>query len=326
MTWRCPELEQFKSRINLTEFAAAHGYALDRKASSHNSAVMVHSAGDKVIVAMDEDGHWVYFSVRDHDDHGSIIDFVQRRLGGTLGHVRQVLRPWLGSGNQSATRPNPSQYAAELAPVARDILSVRARFTAMRGLDPRNSYLTAERRIPSWLLAVPAVTDSIRIDDRGNVCFAHHDDGGLCGYEIKNRSFTGFASGGTKGLWNVIADEPARALVVTETALDGLSYLTIRGSREKRVVSIAGQPNPRQLVLLRAAMTVLPSGGQVVSAMDRDHGGDSLTGLLRAIFTQVARNDLLFVDDRPGTIGNDWNDELRWAVVAGCHPEPPTTP
>jgi hypothetical protein len=36
------ELESFKTNINLTEYAAASGYRLDRKASSRNSAVMVH--------------------------------------------------------------------------------------------------------------------------------------------------------------------------------------------------------------------------------------------------------------------------------------------
>src|ERR1700722_7521028 len=95
MRQRRDELEEFKRRINLTEYAAAIGYRLDRRASSRNSAVMSHPAGDKIIVAKGEDGHWVYFSVRDDRDHGSIIDFEQRRKGGTLGEIRKVLRPWM---------------------------------------------------------------------------------------------------------------------------------------------------------------------------------------------------------------------------------------
>ena len=32
--------------------------------------------GDKIVIAQDEDQHWIYFSVRDDSDNGSIIDFV----------------------------------------------------------------------------------------------------------------------------------------------------------------------------------------------------------------------------------------------------------
>ena len=89
---RSEELEAFKTRINLTLYAASRGYAIDRKASSRNSAILQHPNGDKVIVALDHDGHWIYFSVRDDKDNGSIIDFIQRRGGGSLGDVRKELR------------------------------------------------------------------------------------------------------------------------------------------------------------------------------------------------------------------------------------------
>jgi hypothetical protein len=77
MQRRPEELEDFKSRINLSEYAAACGYRLDRKASSRNSAVMVRSPGDKIIIALGADRHWIYFSVGEDRDSGSIVDFVQ---------------------------------------------------------------------------------------------------------------------------------------------------------------------------------------------------------------------------------------------------------
>lgn len=314
MTGQSDELETFKTRVNLTEFAASEGFVLDIKASSRNSAVMRHPAGDKIIVARGEDGHWVFFSTRDPGDNGTIIDFVQRRKGGTLGQVRQVLRPWIGSTPApERARLDPNQYVRDLAPVTRDLVAVRARFEAMGSVEPGNVYLTRERCIPSWLLTHPAVADTIRVDERGNVCLAHQNEDGLCGYEIKNVGFTGFASGGVKGLWSVTLEEPVRVLVVAETALDGLSYLAIRGGRDTRIVSIAGQPNPEQPRLLRTAMQELPAGGRVIAAMDRDAGGDSLTECLRGIFTELGRGDLALIDDRPEVQGTDWNDELRRA-------------
>jgi hypothetical protein len=59
------ELETFKTNINLTEYAAASGYRLDRKASSRSSVVMVHPERDKIIIAVDQDRHWIF-----HDRRG----------------------------------------------------------------------------------------------------------------------------------------------------------------------------------------------------------------------------------------------------------------
>ncbi len=86
------EFEKFKKEVNLSEFAASRGYALDRHESSRNSAVMRHPNGDKIIIAKNEaSGDWIYFSVRDGRDHGTIIDFLKNR-GESLGEVG-VLRP-----------------------------------------------------------------------------------------------------------------------------------------------------------------------------------------------------------------------------------------
>jgi hypothetical protein len=60
-----PELESFKTAIDLRAYAASQGYVLDRKESWRGSAVMRHAGGDKVIIKRDADGHYVYFSVRD---------------------------------------------------------------------------------------------------------------------------------------------------------------------------------------------------------------------------------------------------------------------
>ena len=65
----------------------------------------------------------------------------------------------------------------------------------------RYSYLEKERRLPAVALSSPRFAGRVRIDRRGNTVFPHVDAVGLCGYEIKNRGFTGFASGGEKDLW-----------------------------------------------------------------------------------------------------------------------------
>ncbi len=66
---------------------------------------------------------------------------------------------------------------------------------------PRHPYLENERALPASLLEAERFAGRVRMDARGNAVFPHFDQEGLCGYEIKNKGFTGFSSGGTKGLW-----------------------------------------------------------------------------------------------------------------------------
>ena len=124
------ELEKFKTAINLSEFAASRGYVLDRRESSRNSAVMRHPDGDKIVIARNEaSGDWIYFSVRDDRDNGTIIDFVQNRGGGSLGEVRKTLRAWLGSSRPAFQR---CPFARDLLPVSRDRAAVLAAWEEAR--------------------------------------------------------------------------------------------------------------------------------------------------------------------------------------------------
>jgi len=91
------ELDSFKTNIDLRAYAAGQGYQLDGKQSWRGTAVMRHPlSNDKVIIKRGIDGHYIYFSVRDERDNGTIIDFVQFRQRLSIGAVRKELRPWIG--------------------------------------------------------------------------------------------------------------------------------------------------------------------------------------------------------------------------------------
>ena len=80
MSTREEELEQMKRDINLSEYAAAHGYEIyPRGSSSHH--VCMRSDTDKILIGQDANGRWLYCSVRDDSDRGSILDFAARRHG-----------------------------------------------------------------------------------------------------------------------------------------------------------------------------------------------------------------------------------------------------
>ncbi len=303
MQERIEELEEFKSFIDLREYAVWRGYALDRQTSSRSYAVLEHPNGDKIFVGKDHDGDWIYFSVRDDADHGSVIDFVQRRDGGNLGEVRKELHAFFGAEGSPALLPT-----APVKPVTKDLLRVRARFEAMTPINGRHAYLEEVRKIPASVLSLPRFSDRIRIDSHDNAIFPHWNSMGISGYEMKNENFTGFSPGGEKGVWSSRRELGDSALVIAETAIDALSHFALMHPEATRYASIAGTLNPIQPELLRRVAKKLPSGGRVILATDNDEGGDRLAlGIREALASLLVQ----IVEERPSKRGQNWNDVLR---------------
>jgi hypothetical protein len=303
------ELDDFKTHINLSEYAAAQGYVLDRKASSRNSAVMRSAAGDKIVIALGEDRHWIYFSVRDDGDNGSIIDFVQKRQNCKLGGVRQELRPWLG-GVRHFTRPHPDLFAREIEQISRDRARVLLELARMKPLL-FHRYLEEERGLPAALLKSARFAGRIKVDARANAVFPHADQDGPCGYEIKNRNFTGFARGGEKGLWFSAARRSDTTLVLAESGIDALSYAALHPDEHARYASTGGAMNPNQPALIAAAIVRMGQGACLIIATDNDEGGHKIAEEIEAIALASGREDLAVIRDLPEREGQDWNDVLR---------------
>ncbi len=310
------ELEAFKTVINLTEYAAAEGYELDRKESSKTSIIMHHPNGDKLVIARDTDNHWIYFSVRNEADNGSIIDFVQKRGGGSLGAVRQKLRPWIGESypvtdRNQRVKPPAQSYVQNVEKSGKDIARVVLNYSGMEPITGREHYLVTIRGIPPNVLLNPRFAGKIRTlpgNEQGNVVFPHYNAAGLCGYEIKNSGFTGFAKGGEKGLWASAANSQDTTLIITESAIDALSYHALHHPTQARYVSTGGAMNPAQPTLLQRAISRIPEGGEIVIATDNDEGGDKLTAEITALILDTSRR---YREHRPATRGHDWNDTLR---------------
>jgi hypothetical protein len=296
------ELESFKSNIDLRCYAREHGYRLDRKESWRGSAVMRHANGDKIMIKRDADGHYVYFSVRDDRDNGTIIDFVRNRQGLSLGAVRKELRQWLG-------RPvEPIPYPA-LATTGKDRLRIERAYARTRKALS-HPYLENERGLCAELFACERFADRIRIDARGNAVFPHFDAVGLCGYEMKNHGFTGFATGGTKGLWTSHEHDGDDRLIFCESAIDALSHAALFANDRARYASIGGQVNPSQPELIKAAVARMRAGSEIVAAMDADAAGRKLSEVVRRAVELSGRDDLDFYDHEPSGF-KDWNDQIR---------------
>ena len=312
MDARREELDAFKKEISLTELMAAFGYRCDRKSSSRNSAAMVHADGDKLIVSRTDEGTWVFFSVQNSSDNGTVIEFLQRRTGENLGQIRRRLRDWMvAARHRDWRRTNAGAEAPLLKPLTRDLVGVRERFEQACPIQGYNRYLVEERSIPPEILSLTSFRNTIRVDARENLLFPHVAGSEITGYEIRGMRFKGFAKGGIKGLWTSHDSDYVSRLAVTESALDALAYASVVGHVRTRFVSIAGQLNRVQPNLLVTEIQHLPKDGIVVLAMDNDEPGDRLAERLTDIFERANRSDLCLRIHRPPLRGADWNDVAR---------------
>ena len=303
------ELDAFKREIDMRHFAASLGYEMDRCESWRGSTVRRRGA-DKIVVKRNRNGHYVFFSVRDDRDNGTIIDFRQRRQNLSLGAVRQILRPWIG--RPAATLP----LFPKLEPSSPDRRRVESQYRHMANAL-RHPYLERERCLPATLLSSPRFAGRVRTDGRGNAVFPHFDAAGLCGYEIKNQRFTGFAGGGEKGLWFSHTRPNDRRLVLAESAIDALSHAALfpEAEDQTRYASLGGKPNSQQPGLLRATIARLPERSAIVAAFDADDAGWMLVQVVRTAMASVAaktgRTDLMFQVHLPAKEGEDWNQVLQ---------------
>jgi hypothetical protein len=178
-------------------------------------------------------------------------------------------------------------------------------------IEGHHAYLEEERKIPAWVLSDPRFADKIKIDRHRNAVFPHYNASGLCGYELKNRNFTGFAKGGEKGMWASAITAQDATLIIVEAAIDALSYHAIHRPENARYISMGGSLNPEQPVLIRAAIQRLPEGANLIIATDNDDGGDLLAEDIRRSAVEANRPDISAIEDRPEARGDDWNDVLR---------------
>ena len=298
---RADELEIFKTKISLTEYAEAAGFALDRRESSNNCHVM-RSGSDKIVITRGKDGHDVYFNVKDERDNGSVVDFVQKRQSLNLGQVRKELRPWAGLKGprvESVKRRKPEHERIDRPqPIERDRAEFIASFHRLEAYD--GDYLDDVRKLKPG--TIDAFAGVIRKDAKGNTCFLHRDQTGeVTGWEVKNRGFNGFSAGGNKALAMHMPDgEHVQRVVVVESMIDAMSYYQRHGEAGDLYISFAGGVSEAQAKQLHDIVKKSPA---VLLATDNDEQGHKYAAMV-----QQWRPDA--VRETPSH-GKDWNDEVQ---------------
>lgn len=292
------EIHRFKTEIDLARYLESQGWQKDDYASCRSSAVLYN--GDEKLVVGRQRGNFVYKNTRVEGDQGSIIDFIQKRQGLNLGQIRKALRPALAGDYAPRHDWKAPAYAVDKAQdrwvKGREVFDYA--YLKGRGIDPAT---------------IKAYSPAIRQDPQTkDLMFLHRGQQGFSGYEVKGPVETKgkFAAGGDKTFFPLQREGGAGSVsrvVVTETALDALSYAQMEGMREDTAyVSMAGNPSEDQLSQLRSlcGQSRIQS---VVLAHDKDKGGDQQAEkcqeVLKGAQAKVTR-------DTPAS-GKDWNELLQ---------------
>jgi len=290
---RADEINDFKAKINLAAYMCSKGYKVDKSESSRNSIVL-RKGQDKLIVSTATDGHGIYFSVRDDQDNGSIIDFIQKRENMNIGQVRRELRPSLG------LRPE-IKYSIK-KPVAADKNTQQVIHAYSKTLSLSDGgYLSRKRGISANILDDSRFSSMVREDKKGNVIFPHYNNSGLCGYELKNDAFTGFSKSGQKSVWHSSNLGSSKKLVVCESAIDCLSHAQLHPDIDTAYISVAGSLSQAQEEIIgRVIASYREKGLDVISATDADAAGNEFQEAFKAMGANLKHQPL----------AGDWNDAL----------------
>ncbi len=301
MDSRAEEMNQFKTEINLSEYAASVGYYIDRNESSARSVVM-RNGDEKIAIGRNPNNHYVYYSFRDESDNGTIVDFVQRRTNANLGEVRKQLRLWVGAGRSHVP---PGQFSQTITTTEKDRQAVLFEFSKQIEIDGHHDYLNAQRQIPESVTLSGRFKGRVYSDAKKNAVFPHYDIDGLCGFEKKNKGYTGFSKGGDKTVWisNFYKDDTK--LMLVESGIEALSYDALYGDTRTRYLSVSGTWSEEAVEMVVKAIDAFK--GVIVLGFNNDKAGHQLEERMCGAIGE--NRDLLTA--WPKLEGEDWNDELR---------------
>lgn len=265
---------------------------------------MKHSGGDKIIISK-RGASWVYFSVHDDQDNGTIIDFIENRSGKTIREIGCELSSWLGGG---VAMPPPACYVPEVKEQEFDPRRVERIFS---GCKPAfyHPYL-ARRGLYKAVLSSPRFAGRIYTDRHGNAVFPHYEQGQLCGLELKGPERAVFVRGSKKTFWRSALNPEDKTLVISEAVIDAISYHIVYPDPQAFYIATGGGMSAEQGTLIQTFVQNYAKINSVLIITDHDAGGDRLAEKLQSVLEQTRLSGSI-KRHSPAQQGQDWNDVLR---------------
>lgn len=284
---RSTDPEQIKKEVDLVHYAEFCGYQINRIESSEDFVVM-QKDDDKILVARDDQGQDLYFSLAHSAEWGSFSDFLRKKKALTLGEVRKRMR----DGKRL-----PSSSPPRLPFLSREWIDETV--TAFRSL---RTYFGSvlESRYGLRFETVKKFQDQIREDDKGNICFLHRNNKGVTGWELLGESQARFSEWGTPSFFVGKTGKTISRVVITQSALEAMSYCQVRGREGDCYLSLGGTISRNQLESLMTISQKFPSA---VVATGDDPRGRSLSETIAGPIPHLRR-------ETPQG-GLTWNEEIQ---------------
>jgi Toprim-like/Protein of unknown function (DUF3991) len=294
------DLETLRDKVSCGAVLESDGWKIDSKESSKRAVKYRRSAGEIVIVTHGGKG-WFdpmseakgdVFGLSRHLENTGFVE-AKNRVSELVGFV-------------------PSQPVWKKPFRETNISSVTTRWNTRLRVKPGSAtwrYLNEVRCIPCDVIHLAVAQDGIREGPSGSLWAAHKDAlGAVTGWEERGPQWRGFATGGSKRLFQFSGASPKR-LCVTEAAIDALSLAAIEAAQSSDVsetlyVSTGGGWSPNTHALLRTYAQT--SGLHLVAATDRNRQGDTYAERLRLIAEEAGRRFSRLLPDH-----EDWNDDLK---------------
>lgn len=294
------DLEDLRDKVSCAAVLETDGWKLDTKESTRRAVKYRRGKGEIIIVTHDGKGWFDPLS----DAKGDVFE-LSGHVGG-FGFVEALERI------NELVGFVPSQSVWKKPFRQNDNSSITDRWNCRNRIKPGSAtwrYLNEVRFIPGDSLHRAIAQDCIREGPYGSLWAAHKNgDGVVTGWEERGSQWRGFATGGSKQLFQIGATNPRR-LCVTEAAIDALSLAAIETAQSAKLsktlyVSTGGGWSPATETVLRAFAQ--NAGLHLIAATDRNRQGDVYAQRLRMM---AQAENCRFSRLMP--THEDWNEDLK---------------
>ena len=311
------DLEKVKREVNLIQHAASMGYVLDKEKSSKNWAVM-EKESDKILIknGPNQNGHWMYKSLVDEQEKGTIVDFMQKR-----GFSYQSICGLSSRHLDDRIVKDQKSLSVEIGDVfsqchiAREVFDrvvehQKGNYLTCRGIDQTTYECYTGVKVGNQ--AVFALYRNIDSNGKGTICSTisyQFDAKGTMSDDGCFNSTKYFQKGLPRGL-SVLVESglPVKHIVVSESPTDALSYKQMSSSLKGTMyVSTCGSLSEGvKRELSNVLSNARENGWSVTLAFDSDKAGRKMDEEVRRLA------DACLVDCRSSIPYQfkDWNEEL----------------
>ncbi|AYA39087.1 hypothetical protein D3Y59_18050 (plasmid) [Hymenobacter oligotrophus] len=259
--------QKIKEQVELPELLSHFGYTLKKGEHLGRGKWHVFEGDDTLVVFKGRGGDWMYFNAQDDRDKGSVIDWMKNRVSsGRIAGIAQAPGRSLWQAVNDHFRaylnlPESQRPRLDLPPIAETAPGEKFHSIFTKDCRPLEDTTYLEGRgISQLTLRHPQFVGRIlnhrhSVQRAGlppktfvNTAFPAYHEGRVVGLELKGVGFKGQApeSQFSRSLWlsRLPEGRPATVLVVSESALDTLSYAQLHPRKAPSTLPLPGR-SPR---------------------------------------------------------------------------------